>query len=52
MMQARYFQSQPTDWGFHQIHLNALFDLCGEGYIDLVIQPARLGKRIIGNDTK
>ena len=22
-----YFQSQPTDRGFHQIHLNALFDL-------------------------
>ena len=23
-----YFQSQPTDRGFNQIHLNALFDLC------------------------
>lgn len=37
-----YFQSQPTDRGFHQIHLNALFDLCEKRYIDLVIQPARL----------
>ena len=37
-----YFQSQPTDRGFNQIHLNALFDLCEKRYIDLVIQPARL----------
>ena len=36
------FQSQPTDRGFNQIHLNALFDLCEKRYIDLVIQPARL----------
>ena len=36
-----YFQSQPTDKGFNQIHLNALFDLCEKRYIDLAIQPAR-----------
>lgn len=36
-----YFQSQPTDKGFNQIHLNALFDLCEKRYVDLVIQPAR-----------
>lgn len=25
-----YFQSQPTDKGYNQIHLNALFDLCNK----------------------
>ena len=36
-----YFQSQPTDRGFNQIHLNALFDLCEKRYIDLVIKERK-----------
>lgn len=36
-----YFQSLPTDKGFNQIHLNALYDLCERRYTDVVIQPAR-----------
>ncbi len=36
-----YFQSLPTDKGFNQIHLNALYDLCEKRYTDVVIQPAR-----------
>lgn len=36
-----YFQSMPTDKGFNQIHLNALYDLCEKRYTDVVIQPAR-----------
>ena len=36
-----YFQSIPTDKGFNQIHLNALFDLCSKRYVDAVIQPSR-----------
>lgn len=36
-----YFQSHPTDKGFNQIHLNALYDLCEKRYTDIVIQPAR-----------
>lgn len=36
-----YFQSQPSDKGFNQLHLNALFDLCEKRYVDAVIQPAR-----------
>lgn len=35
-----YFQSLPTDKGFNQIHLNALYDLCNKRYVDAVIQPA------------
>lgn len=36
-----YFQSLPTDKGFNQLHLNALYDLCSKRYTDAVIQPAR-----------
>ena len=36
-----YFQTQPTDKGFNQMHLNALFDLREKRYVDLAIQPAR-----------
>lgn len=36
-----YFQSFPTDKGFNQLHLNALYDLCEKRYTDAVIQPAR-----------
>lgn len=36
-----YFQSFPTDKGFNQLHLNALYDLCEKRYTDVVIQPAR-----------
>ena len=36
-----YFQSLPTDKGFNQIHLNALYDLREKRYTDVVIQPAR-----------
>lgn len=36
-----YFQSSPTDRGFNQLHLNALFDLCNKRYVDAVIQPSR-----------
>lgn len=36
-----YFQSQPSDKGFNQLHLNALYDLCEKRYTDAVIQPAR-----------
>lgn len=36
-----YFQSRPTDKGFNQVHLNALYDLCEKRYTDAVIQPAR-----------
>lgn len=36
-----YFQSFPTDKGFNQLHLNALYGLCEKRYTDAVIQPAR-----------
>lgn len=36
-----YFQSNPKDKGYNQIHLNALFDLCSKRYVDVVIQPSR-----------
>lgn len=36
-----YFQSLPTDRGFNQFHLNALYDLCEKRYTDVMIQPAR-----------
>lgn len=36
-----YFQSLPTDKGFNQLHLNALYDLCNKRYTDAFIQPAR-----------
>lgn len=36
-----YFQSNPTDKGYNQFHLNALFDLCSKRYVDAVIQPSR-----------
>lgn len=42
-----YFQSQPTDRGFNQMHLNALFDLCNKRYVDADIQPARKENEIM-----
>lgn len=36
-----YFQSLPSDKGYNQLHLNALFDLCEKRYVDAVVQPAR-----------
>jgi len=36
-----YFQSLPTDKGFNQLHLNAMFDLCNKRYVDAVIQAGR-----------
>lgn len=36
-----YFQNQPTDKGFNQLHLNAFYDLYNRKYIDSIIQPAR-----------
>lgn len=36
-----YFQSNPTDKGFNQLHLNALYDLCNKRYTDAVIQAGR-----------
>ena len=36
-----YFQSNPADKGYNQLHLNALFDLCSKRYVDAVIQPSR-----------
>ena len=42
-----YFQSQPTDRGYNQMHLNALFDLCNKRYVDADIQPARKENEIM-----
>ena len=36
-----YFQSQPTDKGFNQLHLNAFYDLLGRTYTDILIQNGR-----------
>jgi hypothetical protein len=36
-----YFQTNPGEKGFNQIHLNALYDLCSRRYVDAVIQPGR-----------
>ena len=36
-----YFQSNPGEKGFNQLHLNSLYDLCNRRYIDAVIQPGR-----------
>lgn len=36
-----YFQRNIMDKGYNQLHLNALFDLCGKRYVDAVIQPSR-----------
>lgn len=36
-----YFQSTPTDKGFNQLHLNALYDVLERRYTDATIQPAR-----------
>lgn len=33
-----YYQSTPTDKGFNQLHLNALYDICSRIYIDSIIQ--------------
>lgn len=39
--QENYFQSNPGEKGFNQLHLNALYDLCSRRYVDAVIQPGR-----------
>lgn len=39
--QETYFQSNPGEKGFNQLHLNALYDLCSRRYVDAVIQPGR-----------
>jgi len=39
--QENYFQSNPGEKGFNQLHLNALYDLCNRRYTDAVIQPGR-----------
>ncbi|MBU2704197.1 hypothetical protein Ga0466249_005351 [Sporomusaceae bacterium BoRhaA] len=39
--QENYFQSNPGEKGFNQLHLNALYDLCSRRYMDAVIQPGR-----------
>jgi hypothetical protein len=36
-----YFQSNPGEKGFNQLHLNALYDLRSRRYVDAVIQPGR-----------
>lgn len=33
-----YYQSTPNDKGFNQLHLNALYDICGRSYVDALIQ--------------
>ena len=39
--QDNYFQSNPGETGFNQLHLNALSDLGSRRYVDAVIQPGR-----------
>lgn len=39
--QQNYFQSIPGGKGLNQLHLNAMYDLCGRRYTDAVIQPGR-----------
>ncbi|MGE1061315.1 IS4 family transposase [Megasphaera paucivorans] len=39
--QENYFQSNPGEKGFSQLHLNALYDLGSRRYVDAVIQPGR-----------
>lgn len=34
-----YFENEPGQLGFNQLHLNALFDLCSKRYLDAIIQP-------------
>lgn len=41
MDQDNYFQSNPGEKGFNQLHLNALYDLGSRRYVDAVIQPGR-----------
>ena len=36
-----YFQSNPGEKGYNLLHLNALYDLCSERYLDALIQPGR-----------
>lgn len=36
-----YFQSQPADRGFNQLHLNAFYDLLRRIYTDAVVQSGR-----------
>ncbi len=33
-----YYQSTPTDKGFNQLHLNALYDVCSRTYVDAIVQ--------------
>ena len=37
-----YFQSQPNTQGFNLLHLNALYDVCNQVYLDAVIQKRRM----------
>jgi len=42
-----YFQTNPEVKGYNLMHLNALFDLCYNLYVDAVVQPSKL----IGEDS-
>ena len=39
--QENYFQTNPGEKGFNQLHLNAMYDLCNRRYTDAIIQPGR-----------
>lgn len=39
--QETYFQSTPNSKGFNQIHINAMYDLVNNVYLDAYIQPRR-----------
>jgi hypothetical protein len=39
--QETYFQSMPNTKGFNQIHINAMYDLINNIYLDAYIQPGR-----------
>lgn len=39
--QETYFQSTPNSKGFNQIHINAMYDLVNNVYLDACIQPGR-----------
>ena len=36
-----YFQSLPETKGFNLLHLNAMYDLCNQLYVDALVQPGR-----------
>jgi hypothetical protein len=39
--QETYFQSTPDSKGFNQIHINAMYDLINNAYLDAYVQPGR-----------